>query len=210
MDAASFPDAIADAKGVELDRLGSQQSLVALTDAELDAETVLRTSAQSEHVARETFSAWAENEASGDASETFSALAEQEADHYERVVAELKDDFEPSDDVDPMHAHLRELDATIERAAGLVGRSLAADRTQLQVVNFFVNEADERWAELLRDLRADTQDAVSTGAELLERQCADDSDRKRARETAEEVVQIAYDEYAETLQGMGLDPKPIC
>jgi hypothetical protein len=210
MDAASFPDAIADAKGVELDRLGSQQSLVALTDAELDAETVLRTSAQSEHVARETFSAWAENEASGDASETFSALAEQEADHYERVVAELKDDFEPSDDVDPMHAHLRELDATIERAAGLVGRSLAADRTQLQVVNFFVNEADERRAELLRDLRADTQDAVSTGAELLERQCADDSDRKRARETAEEVVQIAYDEYAETLQGMGLDPKPIC
>jgi hypothetical protein len=210
MDAASFPDAIADAKGVELDRLGSQQSLVALTDAELDAETVLRTSAQSEHVARETFSAWAENEASGDASETFSALAEQEADHYERVVAELKDDFEPSDDVDPMHAHLRELDATIERAAGLVGRSLAADRTQLQVVNFFVNETDERRAELLRDLRADTQDAVSTGAELLERQCADDSDRKRARETAEEVVQIAYDEYVETLQGMGLDPKPIC
>jgi hypothetical protein len=28
--------------------------------------------------------------------------------------------------------------------------------------------------------------------------------------TAEEVVQVAYDDYAETLQGMGLDPKSIC
>ena len=222
MDAASFPDAIAEAKATELDRLGSQQSLVALTDADLDVEAVLRAAAQSEYTARETFSAWAESEDDSEASETFASLAEQEADHYERVLAELEGagemdgngasggEFTPSEAVDPMHDHLRGLDTAVERAAGLVGRSLAADRTQLQVVNFFVNEADERRADLFRELRADTREGVETGAELLESQCDGEDDWERATEVAEDVIQVAYDDYAETLQGMGLDPKPIC
>jgi rubrerythrin len=218
MDAATFVAEIEDAKVVELDRLGSQQSLVALTDANLDAETVLRAAARSEAVARETFAEWADSESNTDASEAFAALADREADHFERVAAELDEDAatelddesDAAEAVDPMHARLRELDATIERAAGLVGRSLAADQAQLQVVNFFVNEADERRADLFRELRAETQDSVSTGSELLERECDGEEDWERARETAEAVVQIAYDDYAETLQGMGLDPKPIC
>ena len=210
MDAASFPDAVAEAKAVELDRLGSQQSLVALTDADLDAEAVLRAAAQSERTARETFSGWAESEDDPQASETSASLAERESDHYERVLAELDGEFTPSDAVDPMHDHLRGLDTAVERAAGLVGRSLVADRTQLQVVNFFVNEADERRADLFRELRADTREGVETGAELLENQCDGEDDWERATEVAEDVVQIAYDDYAETLQGMGLDPKPIC
>ena len=210
MDAASFPDAVAEAKAVELDRLGSQQSLVALTDADLDAEAVLRAVAQSERTARETFSEWAESEDDPEASETFASLSERESDHYERVVAGLDGEFTPSDAVDPMHDHLRGLDTAVERAAGLVGRSLVADRTQLQVVNFFVNEADERRADLFRELRADTREGVETGAELLESQCDGEEDWDRAKEVAEDVVQIAYDDYAETLEGMGLDPKPIC
>ncbi|NEU57370.1 rubrerythrin family protein [Halorussus sp. MSC15.2] len=210
MDAASFPHAIEDAKATELDRLGSQQALVALTDADLDAETVLRAAARSEYTARETFAEWTDT-ATDDARETFDALADEEADHYERVVAELDGGFTPDEtDADRMHDYLRSLDATVERAAGLVGRSLATDRTQLQVVNFFVNEADERRADLFRELRADTQEGVSTGVDLLAAHCDGEGDWERARETAEEVVQIAYDEYAETLEGMGLDPKPIC
>lgn len=217
MDAASFPDAIEEAKATELDRLGSQQSLVALTDADLDAEAVLRAAARSERTARETFSGWAETEEDAGASETFGSLAEREGDHYERVVADLDgevspsdDEFEPSNEVDPMHAHLRRLNTTVERAAGLIARSLVGERTQLQVVNFFVNGADERRADLFRDLRADTREGVSTGAELLESRCDGEDDWERAREVAEEVVQVAYDDYAEALQGMGLNPKPIC
>ncbi|WP_137283554.1 ferritin family protein [Halorussus salinisoli] len=210
MDAASFPDDIEDAKATELDRLGSQQALVALTDADLDAETVLRAAARSEETARETFAGWADSEENADAGETFAGLAEREADHYERVVAELEAEFSPTDETDPMHDYLRGLDTTVERAAGLVGRSLATDRTQLQVVNFFVNEADERRADLFRDLRDDTQEGVTVGTDLLAAHCDGEDDWERAREVAEEVVQIAYDDYAETLQGMGLDPKPIC
>ena len=226
MDAATFRDEVEEAKATELDRLGSQQSLVALTAADLDAEAVLRAAAQSEHTARETFAEWAETEEdaktegnaktdedakTGDAaaSETFASLADQESDHYDRVTAEL-DGFEPADEVDAMHDHLRELNTTIERAAGLVGRSLVADRTQLQVINFFVNDADERRADLFRELRADTQGGVELGAELLTTQCDGEDDWARAREVAEETIQVAYDDYAETLSGMGLDPKPVC
>ncbi|WP_276281148.1 rubrerythrin family protein [Halorussus caseinilyticus] len=210
MNPATFSDDVEDAKATQLDRLGSQQALVALTDAELDAETVLRAAARSEHTARETFDGWAESADDADAEDAFAALAEQEGDHYERVVAELDGGFDPDDAVDSVHAHLRNLDSTVERAAGLVGRSLASDRTQLQVVNFFVNEADERRADLFRDLRADTQEAVSVGTDLLGSHCEGEDDWERARETAEGVVRIAYDDYAETLEGMGLDPRPIC
>src|SRR6056297_4287586 len=208
MDADAFPDAIRNAKATELDRLGSQQALVALTDADLDTERVLRAAAQSEHTASETFAAWAESaaEASGtddadatDAAE-FDRLADEERDHYDRVVAQLDGEFTPADAVDPMHEYLRDLDTTVERAAGLVGRSLASDRTQLQVVNFFVNEADERRADLFRDLRSDTQAGVSTGTDLLAARC-DGDDWERARDVAERTVQIAYDDYAETLEG---------
>ncbi|WP_128477612.1 rubrerythrin family protein [Halorussus pelagicus] len=218
MDADTFPDAIRTAKATELDRLGSQQALVALTDADLDTEQVLRAAARSEHTASETFSEWAESatvdgekegDGATDAAETFAALAEQERDHYDRVAAELDAEFEVAGEIDSMHEYLRDLDTAVEWAAGLVGRSLASDRTQLQVVNFFVNEADERRADLFRDLRSDTQAGVSTGADLLADRC-DGDDWERAMEVAERTVQIAYDEYAETLEGMGLDPKPIC
>lgn len=209
MDADSFPDEIEEAKVTELDRLGSQQSLVALTDANLDPEEVLRATATSEHAAKETFDEWAES-ASDAAREVFAALAEREADHYDRVVSEMDESVTPPDKVDSMHEYLRDLDTTVERAAGLVGRSLAADRTLLQVVNFFVNEADERRANLFRELREETSASISEGVDLLASECDDDADWELARETAEEVVQIAYDDYAETLEGMGLDPKPIC
>ncbi|PSP55753.1 rubrerythrin family protein [Halobacteriales archaeon QS_1_67_19] len=210
MDAETVPDAVEEAKATELDRLGSQQALVALTDAELEAERVLRAAARSERTARETFAAWADDEAAADAREAFESLAEREREHYERVVAELDEEPDFGDEIDPLHEHLRELDGTVARAAGLIGRSLAADRTQLQVVNYFVNEADERRADLFRELRAETAESVDVGTDLLVARCEGESDAERARGVAERTVQVAYDDYAETLDGMGLDPKPIC
>ncbi|WP_134669329.1 rubrerythrin family protein [Halorussus marinus] len=208
MDAAAFPEEIEARTATELDRLGSQQAVVALTDADLDAESVLRAAARSERTAAETFAAWAEAETDEAASRTFAELVDRERDHYDRVVAELED-AEHADGLDPMHERLRDLETTVERAAGLVGRSLVGDRTQLQVVNFFVNEADERRADLFRELRADTKAGVETGADLLAARC-EEGDWDRALAVAESVVEVAYDDYAETLTGMGLDPKPLC
>lgn len=215
MDAAAFRDRVESEKGTELDRLASNKLLLALTDAMLEEETVLRVAAESEHAARETFGRWAETEADEAAREAFETVAEQEATHYERVVGAMDDDgFEPTDpdgDGGPMHAYLRGRDDTVERiAAGMVGRSLVSVRAHTQVISFFINEADEKRADLFRDLKAETQETLERGLDLLESTCEDEDDWERARMVATYVVQVAYDDYADALSGMGMDPKPIC
>ena len=94
--------------------------------------------------------------------------------------------------------------------AGLVGRPLASERTLLQVINFFVNEADDGTANLFRELREETRGVPETGAALLDEVCSGADDWVLARKAAEDAVQVAYDDYAESLRGMGLDPKPVC
>lgn len=211
MQPSEFQPAVEEAAVTELERLGSQQLLLALTDADLERETVLATAADSEHRARETFQMWADDEHDEQARDAFAREADREADHYERVLDLIDSDFEPSDDLDAMHEHFRTIEDTIPRvAAGMVGRSLVGTRTHLQLVSFFINEADEQTANVFRDLRSETEDTLETGLDLLDDLCETDDDWTRAQEAAVLVIQIAYEEYADSLTSMGLDPKPIC
>ncbi len=210
MDGSELVEAVRASKATELDRLGKEKALIAATDANLATEAVLRAAAASECRAKRTFEGWAESETNDAAREAFERVAATEADHYDRVVAHLEEPPEEPDP-DPLHGSLRDLERTVERVgAGLVGRPLASERTLLQVVNFFVNEADTAAADLFRDLREETREVSDEGAALLDELCSDDEDWVLARKAAEDAVQVAYDDYAETLQGMGLDPKPVC
>ena len=213
MDGQTFVDEVEAAKATELKRLGSSKLLVALTEANLEVERVLQVAAASEYAAAETFHAWADDEPDGGARAAFEDVAAQEDDHFERVVAHL-DDFEPPTAPGPMHAYLRGREDTVERiATGLVARPLVSVRTHTQVISFFVNEADRERADLFRELKADTEAVIETGTALLEERCGDageGSDWERASATAEYLVQVAYDDYADGLVEMGLDPKPIC
>jgi hypothetical protein len=99
----------------------------------------------------------------------------------------------------------------VERvAAGLVGASLTLDRLLLQAVNFFVNEADERRADLIRAVRSAANDRRDAGLALLEAICETDDEWGRAATAAEDAVAAAYDDYVGTLDRMGIDPKPVC
>ena len=210
MDPESFRERVESAKATELGRLGSNKLLVAVTDAELDERSVLTAAAHSEHAARETFRRWADDEGDAEARAAFERVAEQEADHLERVLDALD---EPVDLADggPMHAYLRGREGTVERvAAGLVGRGLVVRRTHTQIISFFVNEADERRADLFRDLKGETEAEIDAGLDLLVGLCADESDWDRAAAAAEYVIQVAYDDYADALTGLGIDPKPVC
>lgn len=211
MDAATFREDLEQSKATQLSRLGSNNLLVALTDAELETPVVLRVAANSENAARNTFREWADSESDEDAREAFEHVATQEADHYERVVATLGDSgFDPVDG-GAMHSYLRGRDDTVERlAGGLVGRGLVSVRSHTQIISFFVNEGDEKRADLFRDLKRETRDEIDLGLDLLEDKCENEDDRKRAGMAAEYVIQLAYDDYADSLRGMGLDPKPIC
>lgn len=210
MDAATFREQVTDAKTTALNRLGSNKLLVALTDAELTTQRVLEAAADSEHAAHNTFAAWADDEPNEQASEAFVAVAEREADHRERVLESMTGAYEPNDG-GALHEYLRGREGAVQRvAAGMVGRGLVADRTHQQVISFFVNEADSRRADLFRELREETTDGTERGLELLEALCESDEDWQDARDVAEYTVQVAYDDYADALTGMGVDPKPVC
>ena len=214
MDAASFRESVESAKATELNRLGSQKLLLALTDADLDRPTVLRVAADSENAARNTFEAWASDEDDPAAREAFGQVAAEEGDHYDRVVSAMADEtreaYDPADG-GTLHSYLRGREDAVERvAAGLVGRGIVASKTHLQLISFFVNEQDETRANLFRELRSETEDRIDEGLDLLAALCETDEDWERAQAVAEYVVQVSYDDYADSLEGMGLDPKPIC
>ncbi len=218
MDGSSFREAVASECATELDRLGSNKLLVALTGADLTTPAVLSVAAASEAAARDTFAAWADDEEDDTARKRFAAMAEREREHYDRVIESLRDAdpdaaeaFDPGDDPGPVHGYLRSREETIERlAAGTVGRGLVSLRTHAQVIGFFVNEPDARRADLFRDLRAETEAALEAGLERLEATCEDEDDWNRAHASAEYVVTLAYDGYADALREMGVDPKTVC
>ncbi|WP_311172766.1 rubrerythrin family protein [Halobellus ordinarius] len=210
MDTADLRSAVETAKETELDRLSSSKLLLALTDAELDRESVLRAAAASELAARETFSTWADDEEHDAAADLFADVADQEQRHYERVADLLGEEIEPPGS-GPMHGYLRERAGTVDRlAGGLLGRTLVSDRTHLQVVSFFVNEADEAAADVFRELRTETREAQDRGLDLLDTVCETEEDWETAEAVASYVIQLAYDDYTDVLVGMGVDPKPIC
>ncbi|PGF15399.1 rubrerythrin family protein [Natrinema sp. CBA1119] len=211
MDADEFRRTIEESMSVELERLGSSKLLVAQTNANLTAEAVLGAVADSERNAADTFEAWVDDEDHDDARAAFAEYREQERDHYDRVVALLDGEHEPDDaDADPMHDRLGTLETTAGRLGGVVGRSLVADRAHLQVVSFFVNEGDERRADTVRALRSETAAQGDRGLEVLADVCEGRDDWDRARTVAEDVIDIAYEAYADSLDDLGLDPKPIC
>ena len=210
MDPADLRAAVEAAKETELDRLGSSKLLVALTDAELDRPSVLRAAAASELAARETFSAWAADEDHDAAAALFADVADQEQRHYDRVADLLGQETEPPG-AGPMHGYLRNRATAVERlAGGLLGRTLVSDRTHLQVISFFVNEGDEAAADVARELRTETRQAQERGLELLDSVCETDEDWETAEAVATYTIQLAYDDFADVLTGMGVDPKPIC
>lgn len=210
MNAESFREAVETAKQTHLNRLGSSKLLLALTGADLSESAVLRAAAASEHAACETFETWATDETNERARVAFETTAAQEDEHLRRVLDVVGEDIDLPDGPGPMHAYLRGRDDTVERvAAGMVGRGLVSIRTHTQVIGFFVNEANTQKADLFRELKTETNETLTTGLELLEEFCEDD-DWERAQMVAEYVVQLAYDDYADGLASLGVDPKPLC
>jgi hypothetical protein len=213
MDADSFVEAVNEARATELHRLGSDKYLVAATGANLAERPVLASVGREAATGRETFESWAEGE-SGAAAEAFASAADTEATHLDRLRERIGDEWEETGENGHGEESVAEaLDAaetTAERVGALVGRGRVRDRTLLQVVNFFVNEGDSAGADLARDLRSDANDQTSAGADLLEAVCESDDDWEAARESAEGVIEAAYEEYVAALEAMGVDPKPVC
>jgi rubrerythrin len=204
-----FTEAVREANRTALSRLGSSKSLYADTMGDMDTEAVLRAAADAEHHAAETYAGWAESEADPEASEAFETTASEEREHYETVAGKL-DEHEPSDEVPSIHDYLRSLEDTVERLGGFVGRTLAAEESKSQTVGFFVGQADPGSAQAFREMNGDLDAQLERALSLLAEHCEDETDWERAETAASEAIQAAYGEYTERLEGMGVNPKPVC
>ncbi|MBX0286385.1 transcription antitermination protein [Halomicroarcula sp. F28] len=200
MDAADTIAAVEEATTTERTRIGSDKALIAATGANLEADTVWTAAATREAGVADAIEGWAGGD--GDAiADAFDRAGRAARDRAERI------DATPGEP-DALSSHLDTLDGTPERVgAGLVAVPLVLDRFYLQVVSFFVNEADEGSADVARDLRSAASDFGPARDALAE---LDESGREQARDAAAEAITVAYEEYASALEAMGLDPKPVC
>lgn len=204
-----FVDAVRSENKTALSRLGSSKSLYADTGGEMEVDPVLTAAADAERAAAETFDAWADDADDAEAAEVFEATAAEEHDHYEQVAAKL-DDYEPSDELPAIQSTLRGFDGTLERLGGLVGRTVAAEKSKDQLTGFFVGQADPQSAQLFRDLGGDLDGQLERATALLAERCESDADWKVALEAATDAIQAAYEEYTDRLESMGVNPKPVC
>lgn len=209
MNRDDFLDAVRADNDTALSRLGSSKSLYAATGGEMEPESVYRAAADAEYAAAETFQSWADDTDEEAVREAFETTASEERDHYETVAGKL-DDHEPTGEISQMQTFLRNLDDPIERVGGFLGRTLATQKSKEQLTGFFVGQADPQAAQLFRNLKADLDDQIERGLDLLAELCTDDADREHAREAASGVIQAAYEEYTESLESMGINPKPVC
>ncbi len=207
-DPDAFVETISEDNQTALSRLGSSKSLYADTGGDIDTEPVLEATADAEYAAWQTFSAWADDESNDEAQAAFETTAEEERGHYETVDEKL-DDYEPSE-VPSLHEYLRDRDETVERVGAFVGRILASQRSKEQVVGYFVGDADPQTASLFREFGEDLDDQLERAKALLEAVCESDDDWDRAEEAAAGAIEAAYDEYVESLEAMGANPKPVC
>lgn len=200
MDAGAAIDAVRDRTETERNRLGSDKALIAATDATLETEAVLTAAATRESGLAAVLNRWAA-ETDGDVAAQFEATADAAAERVDRIDADVGD-------CDGFIDYLERVDGTAERVgAGLVAAPLVADRLYLQVISFFVNEADEQRADTFREIRraASALDDAETALGHLSA-----AERETAAAAATDAITAAYDEYAAALESMGLDPKPIC
>lgn len=188
----------------ELSRLGSSKSLYADTEGEMEPEAVLSAAADAAHHAAETFDGWAE----ADVDAAFAAAADSERDHYESIVGEL-DGHDPGEPPAVVDA-IADYETAIERLGGLVGWTLVVGKKASQCSGFFTGQADPQTASLFRGFGDDYEATRDTALAALEGVCEGDDDWDSAVAAASGAVGAAYDEYFETLEALGVNPKPVC
>ncbi|MFC5971340.1 rubrerythrin family protein [Halomarina salina] len=208
MTADEFADRIREDNRTALSRLGSSKALYADTEGDIERDTVLRATAEAERAAWETYESWAESEG-GEAGEAFADTAAEEEEHYRTVADLLGEEVEVSE-VPAIQQYLRDREDTLDRAGGFLGRTLAAEKSKDQLVGFFVGQADPSTTREIRAMNEDLDDQLDRALALLESVCESDDDWDRAAEAASGAIQAAYEEYTDRLEGMGVNPKPVC
>jgi len=208
MDGQTFLDELRDDHETELSRLGSSKAVYALTEGEMDSDTVRVGTARELHAVAPVLELWAENGEAG-ADELHATVAAYLDDWADR----LDEDAGAPDGEEFTHVTAEALEGygdDLSRAAGLTAALLVLATVAEQLVGFYVGDADRKGAAEFRELRDDLRDHRDAAAGFLETCCTDEADWAGAHEAAAGVVDGAYDWYVDTLEAMGIEPKNVC
>ncbi|MEZ3117063.1 transcription antitermination protein [Halobaculum sp. MBLA0147] len=209
MDAEEFTDTLRDAHETPLSRLGSSKSLYALTGGEMAGDAVRAVVAREAALVADALAGWSDDETgeTSDASRELFADVAATADEHAGI-------GEPDDRAFPDVEALAATEGEAARLGALLARQVLADTRIGQAVGFFVGDADPSGANEFRDLREDvTADLAAVQTRLGDVvAAADDPEaaREAARTAADEVLTAAYDDYVETLESLGVEPKNVC
>ncbi|MFC7140171.1 rubrerythrin family protein [Halosimplex aquaticum] len=206
MDSQEFVETVRDEAATPLSRLGSSKALFADTAGEMEDDAVLQAAADRAHFAAERFDAWADEESEAVA-ELFADAAETERDHSE-AAADERGDYDPGE-APAVQEHLAGVEGTPERLGAFVGWALAAGNNADQVVGYFVGQASPRTASTFRAFGDDYDEYVETASDLLADVC-DDETWADAVDAATATIEADYEDYFETLESLGVNPKPVC
>ncbi|MXR50086.1 rubrerythrin family protein [Halovenus sp. WSH3] len=200
MDSAELLDTLEQELQTELSRLGSSKSLYADTEGEMDADPILRAAADSAATAIETFEGWE--------GEVFADAAEYLREQYADLVDELGE-HEAGDPPAVVEA-LGDAEGEIERLGATVGWSLVVERKSTQSSGYFTGQAQPGTASTFRSFGDDYEAIREAALDAIDDACDSDEEYEQAEDGATAVIEAAYDEYFETLESLGMNPKPVC
>jgi hypothetical protein len=201
-----FLEAVRDETKTPLSRLGSSKSLYADTVGEMEPDAVIAAAIADERATAETLDTWADD-TEGALGDAFADAADLAREHAADLESETDAEIPESSTV---YDALAALDETVERLGGFVGRSLVTKKKADQRTGFFVGQADPQTSRLFRGFADDVDAQIEQASDLLAGQCEDDGDWETAETAAIDIIEVAYDEYVETLEGMGVNPKNVC
>jgi len=203
MTADDLIDAVRDDQQTELSRIGSSKTLYADTRGEMEPDAVHAAAAAREAAASETFGAWADDESHGAAADLFADAGSDAGDRSADA------DSDAGDRDYAMHDALDALDTTVERLGGLVGWTLVDKKVKEQLTGFFTGQADPQTASTYRSAGSEVEALREEASDLLDSTCEGD-EWDAAEGAAVDVVAAAYDDYVETLEELGVNPKDVC
>lgn len=207
MNADEFTDAVRGETKTELSRLGSSKSLYADTGGDMDEGPVLAAIADHLHYAAETFETWSEEEP-GTAGELFADLAATISEHYGTVAGEHGGHEAGS--TPATIEYMQVLETTTERVGSAVGWAMVVEKKVGQAVGFFVGQASPQTASTFRSIREDIEDAIDDAVGTLVEICDSGDQWTLAEDAAVSAIRAAYDDYFQTLEALGANPKPVC
>jgi len=200
MTAEDLIDAVRDDQQTELSRIGSSKTLYADTRGEMEPDAIRAAAATREAAAQTLFEEWAAD-SDGGVADLFADAAAAAGDR----LADTGGD--PTDREFGLYDTLAGFETTTERLGGLLGWTLVDKKIKEQLTGFFTGQADPQSASTFRSAGTGVEDLREDAAALLDETC---EDWDAAEAAALDVVAAAYDDYVETLNELGVNPKDVC